>query len=749
MNCPEPDLLQQLVDDVLPAEMRDQLERHLDLCSDCQKHVDSSAETQVWRNALLDLNTRASESSLLENVLSDVKSRLDPWKQDEPGQSTHSGISSDALAWTNDGFELIDVLGQGGMGIVFKARESSLNRVVAVKVLSPAFAADPSARERFLREARAAAAINHPNVVTIHAVSDSGPLPYLVMEYVAGTTLQDRLDEAGVLDVEEIVRISVQVAAALSAAHSSGVLHRDVKPANIFVGDDNDRVKLGDFGLAQVVGQSQLTKTGMLAGTPTYVAPETLEPTAKPDHRADLFSLGSVMYAMCCGRPPFEGDSVLATLHQVANSQPTPIVQLNSTVPRRLGNTISKLHAKDPALRFQSAAELQTALEGQTPVSMEPVPPPIGLAVDRLHHKRRVSRAGLLGVVCVFAAVLAVLALTSAGSSGSFSVYDDEGEFVGSFASLAEAADFAPNSSRIEIRGDGPYFVGGLTLPQQVLTLVAAEGFEPELRFVPDVNHEEDQALLIAEGDLSLAGLSLVCDVGEEVGFPSLIHATEGALHAESCRFIIGPEGSCLAGNMEHSVVLFDCELHAGGGDCIVLLTEEEGRAELEDCLLTGGVAIRMPDLESCEVALVNCTFVAHQVFELFNEEADLTADVSPTFVTENCVFKAFDAVMAINVPGTSREAFSRQVNWRGERNVFSGPMLSIVENESHEIASWCESVEDWTALTDEIDPTYSDELFSVADEELWELIDDPEELDTEIFERDDKGGKSPQRPFP
>ncbi len=737
MNCPELDLLQQLVDEELSIDLRDQLLEHLSLCVDCQKRIDSTRETAVWGDALSDLKTSANESSLLENVLANVKSSLDPWQQEQPTQATYASISSEALAWTGEGFELIEVLGQGGMGIVFKAREVSLDRVVAVKVLSPTFAVDPSARERFLREARAAAAINHPNVVTIHAVSDSGPLPYLVMEYVAGETLQDWLDESGLLPTSEVARIGGQVAAALAAAHDSGVLHRDVKPANIFLDKNSGQVKLGDFGLAQVLGQSQLTKTGMLAGTPTYVAPETLDPAAKPDHRADLFSLGSVLYAMCCGRPAFEGQSVVATLHQIANGKPAPIVQQNPTVPGWLGNIISKLHAKDPDSRFQTAAAVQNALENQARDHVEVQAPPVSLSGRQAQRANRGIRAGVIVAVCLVAAVLTVLSIAWPDRGGSFAVFDDEGELIGSFASLLEAAEAAPDGSRIEIRGDGPFVVEPMTLPQQELTLIAAEDAEPVLRFELEEEHEEDVTCLFAEGHLSLVGLTLTCEVVEEAVFPSLVHASEGDFYADTCRFIIGPQGSCLVGNTEHSVTLIDCELHAIGGDCVELFTDGQHRVEFEDCLLTGGVALRVPGPQSGEIALVNCTLVAHEVFEFFDEDDEVAEERTIYFVTENCVFKALESVVAMNTPDLTREEFTRLVEWTGTQNVFSGPMLAILEDESHTTATWCQSLEDWMSLTDETDSVYVDEPFSIANEELWDMLEDPEELDADLFERE------------
>ena len=186
-------------------------------------------------------------------------------------------------------YEVLEVLGQGGMGVVLKARDPALDRTVAIKVLTPALAHAATARRRFAREARAAAAVGHEHIVAIHAVDEFRGLPYLVMQYIPGRSLQERLDASGPLEVKEILRIGTQAARALAAAHAQGVVHRDIKPANILLENCVERVKLTDFGLARAIDDASLTQSGVIAGTPQYMAPEQArgEPV---DARADLFS---------------------------------------------------------------------------------------------------------------------------------------------------------------------------------------------------------------------------------------------------------------------------------------------------------------------------------------------------------------------------------------------------------------------------------------------------------------------------
>ncbi len=258
-------------------------------------------------------------------------------------------------------YEVLEVLGRGGFGIVFRASDEALQRVVAVKVLSPLLAATAPARKRFLREARASAAVWHDNVVQVYAVEEK-PLPYLVMEFIPGETLQQRLDRRGALEVHQVLSIGRQIAEGLAAAHVTGLIHRDVKPANVLLErGPGERVKLTDFGLARAADDSSITQSGLICGTPRYMSPEQAQGQSL-DHRTDLFSLGSVLYTMCTGRPPFQAANVLAVLKRVAEETPRPISEINPEVPPWLCAIIARLQAKEPQQRFQSAREVADLL---------------------------------------------------------------------------------------------------------------------------------------------------------------------------------------------------------------------------------------------------------------------------------------------------------------------------------------------------------------------------------------------------
>ena len=257
-------------------------------------------------------------------------------------------------------YEILQILGRGGFGIVFRAFDEVLQRVVALKVLAPTIAATSPARKRFLREARSSAQVRHENVVQVYAVEEQ-PLPYLVMEFIPGETLQQRLNRVGPLETPEIVRIGRQIAEGLAAAHAMDLIHRDIKPGNILLEGGHQRVKITDFGLARAADDASLSQSGVLAGTPMYMAPEQAQ-GEKIDHRADLFSLGSVLYVMAAGRPPFRASTTFAVLKRVVDDDPRPIREVIPETPQWLCDVIAKLHAKKPDDRFQSAREAADVL---------------------------------------------------------------------------------------------------------------------------------------------------------------------------------------------------------------------------------------------------------------------------------------------------------------------------------------------------------------------------------------------------
>jgi hypothetical protein len=260
-------------------------------------------------------------------------------------------------------YRILGVLGSGGMGAVFKAEDLQLRRLVALKAMLPGIAASPANRQRFLREAQAAAAIEHDHIVPIYQVGEDRGIPFLAMQLLKGESLDDRLRREPRLPADEVIRVGRETAEGLAAAHAQGLIHRDIKPANLWLEGERRRVKVLDFGLARAAaGDSQLTQSGVIVGTPAYMAPE--QAAGKPvDGRCDLFSLGCVLYRCSTGELPFRGTDNISTLMAVAMEQPRPPRALNAEVPPALSNLIMRLLAKNPADRPASARDVQLGLE--------------------------------------------------------------------------------------------------------------------------------------------------------------------------------------------------------------------------------------------------------------------------------------------------------------------------------------------------------------------------------------------------
>lgn len=315
-------------------------------------------------------------------------------------------------------YEVERLIGSGGMGIVFKGFDTELNRPVAIKILAPHLAGSGAARQRFSREARAAAAVVHEHVVAIHnvesdaAASSPGAAarpPFLVMQYVAGESLQARLDRQGPLALREILRIASQTAAGLAAAHAQGLVHRDVKPSNILLEEGVERTLLTDFGLARAADDASLTHTGYMPGTPHYMSPEQARGEAV-DATSDLFSLGSVMYAMCTGRPPFRAETTFGVLRRITDSEPRPIRQINAELPPWLPQIIDRLLAKRPADRFATAAETADLLEKCLAHVQQPNTAPLPAAC----RVRPAQRRPALALIVVSIALLLGLTIPAA-----------------------------------------------------------------------------------------------------------------------------------------------------------------------------------------------------------------------------------------------------------------------------------------------------------------------------------------------
>jgi eukaryotic-like serine/threonine-protein kinase len=260
-------------------------------------------------------------------------------------------------------YRILKLLGSGGMGLVFLAEDMHLKRPVALKVMKPEMAGKPVARERFVREARAAATLEHEHIVTIYQVGEENDVPFIAMPLLKGHSLEERLQHGAMPSLDQVLRVGRQIARGLGAAHAAGLVHRDIKPANLWlVPEEGGRIKILDFGLARALAEeSHLTQEGALVGTPAYLSPEQARGD-RVDHRSDLFSLGVVLYRLSTGQLPFRGESTMAVLLALATQQAQPVQEVNPALPAGLAELIMQLLAKDPALRPASAQEVADRL---------------------------------------------------------------------------------------------------------------------------------------------------------------------------------------------------------------------------------------------------------------------------------------------------------------------------------------------------------------------------------------------------
>jgi serine/threonine protein kinase len=432
-------------------------QQHFEVCEHCRRRVEATIGSEQWW---------ADVQNVLSHSQSEMRSTLQV-AEDDGMQLSPNAKLLELLGPTDDPnmlgrigcYEIVGLLGQGGMGAVFKGFDRSLHRFVAIKMLLPHLAASGAARKRFAREAQAVAAVVDDHVMAIHCVDEWQGAPYLVMTYSRGITLQKRLSETGPLEVREILRIGMQAAKGLTAAHAQGIVHRDIKPANIFLDQNVERVQLMDFGLARAVDDASLTRTGVLAGTPQYMSPEQAR-AETIDHRSDLFSLGSVMYAMCTGHAPFRAESSYGVLRLITDNKPRPIREINPDVPEWLCAIIDKLMAKQTFDRFSSAQEVAELLEAglahvQQPstnrlpagisrlaVADETTSPvhPLRLGTRRfLHHRKLIAAAA-----CAFLLFLAAVVIVLESNQGTSTIESEANDVPTRSAEQTSEAPQAP-----------------------------------------------------------------------------------------------------------------------------------------------------------------------------------------------------------------------------------------------------------------------------------------------------------------
>ncbi len=371
-TCPKSQLTRLICDELNPQDTGRIME-HLERCKSCQAELEFKSADQSWWNRVTvglkgiptDKQNRVLEpetKTLSIDTMLEFDSNTKRATHSQPVLDMLDPPTHPEMLGQIDEFEIEAKIGQGGMGIVFRGFDRSLNRPVAIKVLAPHLGSNDVARQRFEREAKAAAAVVHPSVVPIYRVSTTNKdRPYIAMALADGLSLQEHVTAHGPFDVKDVVRIGIQIASGLAEAHKQGLIHRDIKPANVLMEKDVSRILITDFGLARAADDVMMTQSGCLAGTPSYMSPEQVVGT-ELDHRSDLFSLGSLLYFISTGREPFRAESAFAVINKVTRAVPKSPRNINVDIPEVLNRIIERLLEKNPVNRIESAAKLEELL---------------------------------------------------------------------------------------------------------------------------------------------------------------------------------------------------------------------------------------------------------------------------------------------------------------------------------------------------------------------------------------------------
>jgi WD40 repeat protein len=423
--CPDNQRLEDLLRESLPEGEQAALTDHVGHCTSCQGELDRLAggpTAEALRQA--ERGRPPADSAYwhaVQQLDKDITQPTPDVRPRPPEVPLNFLSPSDDPSHLGrlDHFAITGVVGRGGMGVVLRGFDTHLEREVALKILDPAVADDEIARKRFCRESRTAASVSHENVVAVHHVAreESTDLPYLVMQLIDGESLAERLERTGRLPLKDVVHIGAQVAAGLAAAHEKGLIHRDVKPANVLLERGTDRVKLTDFGLARAAEDVRLTVTGLVTGTPLYMAPEQAR-GEELDARADLFSLGVLLYELSTGQTPFDAKSPLAVLKRLTEERHRPVRELNPDVPEWFAAVIDRLMAKKPDDRFQSARDVAHLLDYQWS-ALKTSSDVVAACPRKRAHRLRQGLILLAAVAVGAAATAAVLLWQGRGGSGA------------------------------------------------------------------------------------------------------------------------------------------------------------------------------------------------------------------------------------------------------------------------------------------------------------------------------------------
>lgn len=665
--CPGNETWLRLLGGALEEAQTEPLARHLESCPACRQQLEQLAGHHT--TSFVVAAGQGTESGT-PPALAQAMTRL---KHGSARESPPQPVSVLALLkparrpgaiGTFGGYDIFEVAGTGGMGTVLKAFDPSLERVVAIKVLAPVLAASAGSRARFLREARAAASVHHDNVVVIHAVGEEAGLPFLVMQFIAGGTLQQRLERRGPLTFPEIVQVGRQLAAGLAAAHALGLVHRDIKPGNILLEDDLARVRIADFGLVRSGSETAENEQPLLAGTPQYMSPEQAE-GGRVDARSDLYSLGAVLYALATGEPPLESGS-LGDLLRRLRQEPPPMLPARVGFPEGFRQFLHRLMSRSPAAR-PAAEEVEAALAGWLP---NPLAGP----------GRRMLQVAPAILLALFALVLWQSGDRQpvSGPDGDIPLQCVILESGVEYTNLTEAVAAARPGDVIEIGGSRPFRVEPLVI-ERALHIRAAPGSQPEL-----ICEAREVPLLSATADLTLEGLILRHRL-PTVEAPPLIRISNASLRLVHCRLtkrslVTRPEAArvfCIEARDAPRVELLNSELvpqEQGVGGVLAEFSSEfgivpatGGLVHFDHSFIGGMQCLRVENHAPQPVRIVfdRCLLLPRGLIRLDEQGSANVIDVTVT----GCVIDAASLLFGMT---WDPDHFRRNVRWSGQDNRYS-----------------------------------------------------------------------------
>ena len=537
------------------------------------------------------------------------------------------------------GIRIVREIGRGGMGVVYEGWDELVGRKVAIKQLLPIRSSGSSAKERLLQEARAAGALQHPNIVSVYGVHIQDEMPILVQQFVEGETLQNRIDSKQYLSWQECVEVAKQIASGLEAAHAAGIVHRDLKPDNILIEKGTSIVRIADFGIAKQSSSSGLTVGDKVAGTPAFMSPEQTGGETL-DARSDLFSLGSVLFAATTGSPPFGLDDPFVVMDRIRNQDAMSLRSLKSDCPAWLDAIVDRLLQKKRAKRISSASELIAALQAQS--------------LPRAQSKAWYSAKAIMAVAFGMLAVIAILLLLinrgiqnrtennlqptelvanlESGENPSIRFVPSKSLWIrrdsSQYDSLADAIESASDGDVIEIGAD--LECEPITIRGKKLTLRGATQDRPVLRSATQMNSggNSEAYFIRTESDLTLEGIQIQWITSAQVPFfdEKKMNAVVGAapgtrLVIDQCKIVRSAGGVCLAagGNLEMRRTCVE------GGSIALAWLGHHSQVVLEDSVLESkmGIAIIYP--------LANVTVYTRSNLKL-----------------RNCTIRALDAIGAM-----------------------------------------------------------------------------------------------------